>query len=213
MLIPLMPMEAAAAGSDLAILTSTLSDGQVGVSYSDTVDADGGTAPYAFSIVSGALPSGLSLNASTGVISGTPTLAETASFTVRVTDTLSDTDDQALSIDVAAAVLAITTTSLPPGFLTSPYNSTIASIGGTAPYTYAVTVGSLPNGLSLNASTGAITGTPTVQATFNFTVTVTDNVSATDTQAYTVTIYTLPSGQSPRQSRHRASYRATDKKR
>ncbi|MHC4714723.1 MAG: Ig domain-containing protein, partial [Planctomycetota bacterium] len=70
------------------------------VAYSETLAATGGVTPYSWSIVSGSLPTGLSLNSGTGEISGTPTTGGTSNFTVRATDsnTPADTDDQALSI-------------------------------------------------------------------------------------------------------------------
>jgi len=63
------------------------------------------------------------------------------------------------------------------GYTGLAYNQTVTASGGVAPYSYAVTSGALPNGLSLNSGTGAITGTPTVVNTFSFTITATDNVS------------------------------------
>ena len=86
----------------LDITTTSLPDGAVGVFYSQTLQATGGTTPYSWSIVSGSLPGGLFLNSSTGVISGTPTTVETSNFTARVTDSASPagTDDQALAINV-----------------------------------------------------------------------------------------------------------------
>ena len=74
------------------------------VAYSQTLSAAGGMTPYTWSVVSGSLPAGLSLGSSTGMISGTPTTANTYNFTVRVTDSQGtpDTDDQALSITVTA---------------------------------------------------------------------------------------------------------------
>lgn len=87
---------------DVAIQTQLLSDAQQNQAYSETLIAAGGATPYAWSITVGSLPTGLTLNADTGVISGTPTTAETQNFTVTVTDADSNTDTQALSITVAA---------------------------------------------------------------------------------------------------------------
>jgi hypothetical protein len=85
--------------------------------------------------------------------------------------------------------LAITTLTLPHGTEDVAYDTTIVATGGTAPYTFALAVGSdpLPDGLTLE-TTGQLHGTPTVAASFTFTVEVTDDDSATDTQAYTVII-------------------------
>jgi hypothetical protein len=89
------------------------------------------------------------------------------------------------------APLAITTTTLPNGVLNMAYNSTLQSSGGTPPVAWAVTVGTLPGGLALNGSTGAIIGTPTAAATSNFTVQATDSSTPTaqvKTQALSITI-------------------------
>jgi hypothetical protein len=84
----------------LSITTNLLSDGTVGTAYSQTLSATGGTPPYTWSIISGSLPAGLSLNSSTGVISGTSTTAGTSNFTVQVTDVDSNTATKALSITI-----------------------------------------------------------------------------------------------------------------
>ena len=116
---------------NLAISTSSLPAGTVGVPYSRTLAATGGLTPYAWSIVAGALPGGLSLNAATGAISGTPAVAGSSSFTVQVTDgqTPADVATAALSITVAAAPapspLSITTTSLPNGKRNKNYSRTL----------------------------------------------------------------------------------------
>ena len=86
-----------------SITTTSLPNAQVGEPYSETLQATGGEEPYTWSIVSGSLPSGLSLTAATGEISGTPDTEETANFTVQVTDDESETDTQELSIEVEAA--------------------------------------------------------------------------------------------------------------
>jgi PKD repeat protein len=176
----------------LVVTTASLPDGQVGAAYSQTLAATGGVTPYSWSVVVGALPAGLALNASTGEISGTPTAVETASFTVEVTDSqgVPATDQQALSINVIPAPLVVTTDTLPDGQIGAAYSQTLAATGGVAPYTWAVIAGALPDGLTLNAATGEISGTPTVMATFGFTVEVTDSqgVPETATKALSITI-------------------------
>jgi hypothetical protein len=79
---------------------STLADGAVTVAYSQTVGSSTGTAPFSFAVVLGTLPSGLLINAGTGVISGTPTLGQDSSFTIRVTDAHGCTADKAYAIHV-----------------------------------------------------------------------------------------------------------------
>jgi hypothetical protein len=136
----------------------------------------------------------LSLNSSTGEISGTPTTAETANFTVEVTDSQTptpDTDQQALSITVYDD-LVITTSSLPDGEVGVAYSETLAASGGLPPYSWAVIAGSLPAGLSLNSSTGEISGTPTAYGTSNFTVEVTDSQGSPDSDTQALSIYVAP---------------------
>src|ERR1700739_2603743 len=89
--------------SALSITVTTLPAAGVQSTYTAMVSVTGGTAPYHWSISSGALPAGLSLGASTGQITGTPTQAGTASFTVQVSDssTTVQTASQALSITVS----------------------------------------------------------------------------------------------------------------
>jgi uncharacterized protein YjbI with pentapeptide repeats len=78
-----------------------------------------------------------------------------------------------------AAPLFITTAALPDGITGQPYNPTLQAIGGTAPYAWSVVLGSLPNGLGLDPSTGAIIGTPTLAGTYSFTVQVVDSALPT----------------------------------
>ena len=160
----------------LAITTSSLPSGTQNTSYSNAVAATGGTTPYTWSISSGALPAGLSLASSTGLISGTPTAAGTFSFTASVADAGSPAQVKSvsLSIAVASAPLAITTSSLSSGTQSTAYSSSLSASGGTTPYTWSITSGGLPAGLSLASGTGLISGTPTAIGTFSFTATVTD---------------------------------------
>ncbi len=168
--------------SPLAITTTSLSGGTVGSAYSATLAATGGTTPYTWSISTGTLPAGLTLDPATGAITGTPSASGTTDFTVTATDSSSPamTANQALSIDVAPATvspLAITTTSLSGGTVGSAYSATPAATGGTTPYTWSISTGTLPAGLTLDPATGAITGTPSASGTTDFTVTATDSSS------------------------------------
>jgi Putative Ig domain len=156
------------APATLAITTSSLPSGQINVAYSTTLAATGGTTPYTWSLTSGTLPTGLSLNAATGVISGTPTISVTSTpLTFQVKDTGAPQQSKTVSLilTIAPATLAITTTSLPSGQINVAYSTTLAATGGTTPYTWSLTSGTLPAGLSLNTATGVISGTPTVSVT------------------------------------------------
>lgn len=157
----------------VSVSTTTLPASQVGVAYSQTLAAINGVAPYNWSIVSGALPAGLALNATTGVISGTATAVGAGTFSVRVTDSYSKTADQALSIVVGQAVQT-TTTTLAAGMVGVAYSQTLVGSGGVTPYTWSITTGTLPAGLTLTGTTGVIAGTPTTAGTSSFAVQVTD---------------------------------------
>src|ERR1019366_8750947 len=167
------PPEATA--PQLTVVTTALFSGTQNTAYNAMLAATGGVTPYTWSITAGSLPVGLHLNASTGAITGTPSGAGISNFTVQVTDFQLSTATAPLSITIAPAVaLSITTTSLPSGTAGTAYSATLTAAGGVYPYTWSLTSGSLPDGLHLNASTGAITGTPTTVGTSNFTVQVAD---------------------------------------
>ena len=176
------------------ITTTSLPGGTVGTAYSRTLLASGGTGTLAWSLGLGSLPANLSLS-SAGVISGTPTGTGTANFTVKVTDSLSLSDTQALSITIVAAPVGptITTTSLPGGTVGTAYSRTLLASGGTGTLAWSLDLGSLPANLSLS-SAGVISGTPTGTGTANFTVKVTDSLSLSDTQALSITIVAAPVG-------------------
>ncbi|MGH2729064.1 MAG: S8 family serine peptidase [Actinomycetota bacterium] len=180
-------------GTAVEITTTSLADGTAGQSYNQTLAATGGETPYTFGLATGALPAGLTLNASTGVISGTPTTPGTYDLAAQVTDAASParTDTQALTIVVAPAPLELTTTSLPDGTVGQSYNQTLAATGGTTPYDWSWSGDTAP-GLTLNAATGVISGTPTAAGTHNFTAHVTDAGSQSDSQPLTITVAAQP---------------------
>lgn len=160
---------------------SSLPNGQIGIAYSATLSAAGGTAPYTWSVASGSLPPGLSLSSS-GLISGTPAGVGTSRFTVQVTDTES-TPQRAtapLIITIAAPPLAITTTALPSAIENTPYTASLTATGGVTPYVWSIASGTLPPGLTLNVG-GNVTGIPTTAGTFSFAVQVADAESTPQT--------------------------------
>jgi large repetitive protein len=185
---------AAASNVTITITTpTTLPGGAVGTAYSQTLTAAGGAAPYTwtpFPTPGGVLPAGLTLNAATGVISGTPTTAGTATFGVTATDKNGVVGQATLSITITATTtpLSITTTTLAGGTVGKAYSQTIAATGGATPYAWSVPPNTLPAGLTLNTTTGVIGGTPTSAATSSFTVTVTDASKNTASQALSIAV-------------------------
>jgi hypothetical protein len=186
----------------LVITTApTLPVGTLGVAYSQNLAAAGGTQPYTWSVISGQLPSGVML-AGNGTLSGTPGSAGTFDFTVQVTDTNLASTTKLFHLQIAGSLSITNSPTLPGGAVGVAYSQTLTASGGTQPYTWSITAGSLPGGLQLNAVTGAITGTPTATGSFNFTVQVADSASVKASQAFSLQISavtitnspTLPSG-------------------
>lgn len=178
--------------NSLAISTASLPDGIVGQNYSLTLAATGGTTPYTWSVLTGTLPPGLSLNGASGIISGIPKqFGNFPPFTLKVIDS-STTPEVAtlvltLNVDVALVVAPAT---LPQGQIDTAYSQTLSVTGGLPPYTLTIPANSLPAGLSFNTATRVISGTPTKVGASTFTLTVADaeNPQATTTQNYTLTI-------------------------
>jgi len=149
----------------------------VGTTYNQTFTSTGGAGASTFDISAGALPAGLTLNGS-GALTGTPTAAGTFNFTVRATDTNSISGTRAYALTVNPPTIILPATTLPDGTGGVSYSATLnPATGGTAPYSYAVTNGALPDGLTLNPVTGALSGTPTADGTFSFAVTATDSTT------------------------------------
>lgn len=188
----------------LSITTTSLPDGVVSQPYPQTaLQASGGIQPYTWS-VSPALPNGLSLNVpAAGMITGTPISGSngTTTHTFTALDSAapfnqSATKQLSLKINAAPAPLAITTpsgTTLNTARVGRNYNYTLQGSGGILPYTWSITP-ALPAGLTLNASTGAITGrvgNNVTPGTYPLTITLMDSflpTNQTKTKAVTLTV-------------------------
>ncbi|MGB9030293.1 MAG: putative Ig domain-containing protein, partial [Acidobacteriaceae bacterium] len=179
-----------------------LTAGTVGVAYTTvTFAASGGTSPYTWSVSAGALPAGLTLSASAGTLSGTPTAAGAFSFSITATDSSTGTGSpfsktNAYTLSVGAPTIVVTPaagalTAATVGVAYTPV--TFAATGGTSPYAWSVSLGALPAGMTLNAGTGVLSGTPTAAGAFSFSVKATDSSTGTGapfskTNAYTLTV-------------------------
>ncbi|WP_224981667.1 alkaline phosphatase family protein [Geomonas agri] len=166
---------------------SPLPSGTVGVYYSRNLEATGGEIPYIWSLVSGSLPPGLSMQS--GVISGTPTVGGTSGFTARVTDAAGSIAEKSLSLSVIATPLQITTgSSLPNATKKVAYSVQLIASGGTTPYVWSIASGKLPPGLSLNSTTGVINGKASKAGVSTFTIKVTDAQKNTVTRSFSLTV-------------------------
>jgi hypothetical protein len=176
----------------LTITTKDLPRGSVGTSYSQQLGATGGQTPYTWAIQSGNLPEGLSLN-QTGIIQGTPEREGISSFVIRLTDATNVSTTATLSIITNPAVVQLTieTAALPDGIVGQDYSQTLKAIGGTAPYTWTLKTGTLPNGLTL-ASDGLISGRPTINGEQSFSVEVADQSGQTATKQLSIDIDPAP---------------------
>jgi hypothetical protein len=176
-----------AAGTTVVVTTTSLPNAPLGVPYSQALQVTGGAAPYTWATLTGSLPTGLTLSAA-GVISGTPTVAGTYTFTVKATDSGSNIGNSG-SLSILVPALSVTTTTLPAASVGVAYTQTLTESGGTGPFTWAVTADSvLPAGITLSTA-GVLSGTTgDSPGQYAFTVVVTDSLSATASAALTLTV-------------------------
>jgi len=161
------------------VTASPLPDATVDAAYAQSIDASSITGVQTWSVISGALPTWMTLNTSTGGLSGTPPEGSegTATFTLQVTNG-TVTCSKAFTIETLAAEDCLITTAspLPSGTAGTAYSETLTVIDLPGVATWSVSVGALPTGLGLDSGTGEIYGTPELPETANFTIEVTDGV-------------------------------------
>src|SRR5215469_2337101 len=170
----------------LTIVTSSLPQGSVGANYQAGFTVSGGTSPYRWT-ANGSVPPGLEVFVS-GIIAGVPTAAGSFNFNLVVTDANNLSTSKPFTIVVTGPVVSITTTSpLPNGSVGQAYSQTLVASNGTPPYQWTAGSG-VPPGLTLNPSTGVITGNPTTVGNYSFQVTVTDSANGTGSATFALAI-------------------------
>ncbi len=189
------------AGNELQVLTDGLPDALVGSSYSAAIEVTGGTPGYTFTVVDGSLPTGLDWNDTSGAISGVPSTAGSYQCTIQVEDSSVPPliAQQAVSVNVytPATALTVHSTSLPGATQGANYFSSVLVSGGTPPYGFSVSAGSLSPGLNLDTATGDVLGTPTLSGSFAFTVTVTDSASPAQVTHSGLSLVVASNGSNP----------------
>jgi uncharacterized delta-60 repeat protein len=170
------------------ITSTVIAPATIGQPYSQMVLASGGTTPFTWSVATGALPSGLSLDSAGGLIFGTSSATGSFAFTIQMQDANLVTASQGFTLRVNALPVITTLSSLPNGSVGSNYSTKLKTSGGTTPLSWSVTGGSLPQGLSLNGSSGNISGKPTMAGNYSFTVQVQDTNGAIDSKVFYLTM-------------------------
>jgi hypothetical protein len=174
----------------LSITSTAMANGITGTFYSSAIASSGGVPPLTWSLPPNTLPLGLELNTSSGLITGTPTTPGVTTFFPTVTDSAippqhaSSAKGVTISVITVAPLQAVTPP-LPSGDVAVGYTASLLATGGVPPYTWSITNGQLPSGLTLDPKSGNISGVPILAATpptpTNFTVQVADSNSTKST--------------------------------
>jgi hypothetical protein len=163
-----------ATATALTVTPTSLPAAVVGTAFTQKFTAAGGKAPYTFALT-GTLPAGFTFTASTATIAGTAAAAESGTFTITVIDASGRVVALPLTLAATVAPLTVTPTTLPTATVGVAYSQVLTASGGVAPYTFALSLGTLPAGFTFNATTHTISGTATSAVSGNFTITVTDS--------------------------------------
>lgn len=173
-----------------SIVTTSLPDGELDVAYTADLEAEGGDGAFAWSLVEGSLPDGLTLDGG-GTISGTPSAIGMFTFTVGVSSA-GQADEQELEIEVVAAPVQLVSRYLIGGSVGEGYADEVEAEGGDGSVDWSVVAGALPGGITLNPTTGALTGAPSGAGVFYFTVRA-ESAGTSDEHTFAVAISSRPS--------------------
>jgi aminopeptidase N len=174
------------------VIYDTLKTGLQSISYQDSVIVRGGSKPYTYSVTNGNLPAGLTLDPTTGVVSGTPTDTGRVTFTVLATATSGGSDSKQITMRIAPDDVHVISDTLKTGQQFVSYKDSVIARGGSKPYIYKVTSGSLPAGLTMDTTTGIVSGTPADTGRIIFTVSTTGTSGGSDSKQITMRIAPRP---------------------
>lgn len=170
--------------------TGQLPQGYAGIAYTATLGSTGGTGTRSYALASGSLPAGLTLNATTGIIAGTPTASGSSTFSIGVTDAAATPVTTTASFSIGISALQIVAPTLPGVVVGRAYpTTTFTAAYAQGAVSYAITAGSLPAGLTLSSG-GVLSGTPTTAGTSTFTLTATDAAGQKATYSGTISVAT-----------------------
>jgi hypothetical protein len=183
----------------LAITTASLPSALVGAPYSAPLSVVGnGGLGMGWKVTAGSLPPGLTValdgTPADTTITGTPTTVGTSTFAVKVGDTDGFLPDRSTTRQLTLAVVApfaVTAAAgkLPTGIVGKAFRGTPATaIGGLSPYTWTVSGGTLPSGLTLNPATGALVGKPTTAGSYALSIRATDADGRVGTADVAITV-------------------------
>jgi hypothetical protein len=172
----------------LAIVDCPTPAAILSVPYTSSLTAVGGNAPFVWSLSAGALPPGLGLQPDTAIVSGSASQAGLYSFTLRVDDAIANFSTRACSIQVSTGNLGVTSNPILPAAVAGvSYSQSLLASGGSAPYTWVLVDGKLPDGITLDSS-GKLIGTATTLGTYQFTIELTDQDGTSMRQTFTLTV-------------------------
>ena len=160
---------------------------EVGIRFGKSATATGGSGSYTWSVSSGSLPAGLTLDPAKGTIAGTPTAVGTSRFVLTASDT-EGRKTSATSVLSVAARLAVTTSTLRSATAGSPYRAALRTAGGVKPLKWKIVSGKLPSGVKLSPSLGTLTGTPKSAGTYRVTVEARDALGARSKKTLVLTV-------------------------
>ena len=151
--------------------------GEQGIAYNSALVVSGGVAPYTFSLTAGSLDPGLTLDPSSGAITGTPTSQAAFNYKAKVVDSAGSSAIASCKMKIYVHV-SIDCPKINTGAVGEPFAQYLITFGGVGPFTYAIIAGALPPGITLNPSTGLMSGIPTTAGNFFYTAQVTDSLGA-----------------------------------
>ena len=172
----------------ITVAPATLSTGYAGVAYNQSFTASGGAGTYSFSLT-GALPAGMTF--ANGVISGTATQTGSFPLTITATDQNGCTGCISYTLVVDCPAITLAPASLPTAGVGTNYSQSLSAAPNGQSYSFALTSGALPSGLSLNANTGWLSGVATALGNYTFTVTATGSGDCTGSRGYTLAVQDL----------------------